>query len=197
MFAAVSGWIGAAGAQNIVVNGDFETPPDNALTGWTVTGDVAKTGDEGFTTPSNAAAFSVGANSQGDMLSQILGTTAGQSYTLDFDAGVFGVRSLGPLSLQVQVFGAGMDTLLDETVVPPYNGNFDFPSFGHYTFSFTADSASSTLKFTDMGLGNNSADIVLDTVSVVASVPEPVSSMLLLVGGGVLALVRGRRSARI
>jgi len=192
---ACSAWIATAGAQNVIINGDFETGPFDtnvAVSGWDVVGNVGSVSDQGFTTASHAAALSVGNNSEGDMLSQTFSTTIGQLYSLDFDSGVFGIRSDGALSLQIQVFGSG--TLLDDTITPPYNGNFSPASFDHYTYTFTADSASTTLKFTDIGSGNANADIMLDTVSVVAA-PEPATWMLMIVGLAPFGLLARRRRA--
>jgi hypothetical protein len=94
-------------------------------------------------------------------------------YTVDFDAGVFGVPDTGStLLLHVQVFGTG--TPLDETVTPPSADTFDPNSviFKHYHFTFTADSITTTLQFSDIGVGNAGADTVVDTVSV-ALQPTP------------------------
>lgn len=186
-----------ASAQNVIINGDFETGPYDTIgvvSDWVVAGNVGEVGDEGFTSPSHAAAFSLGGNSEGNMLSQSFATTMGQVYTLDFDAGVYGVRSLGPLQLQVQVIGS--ETLLDQTVTPPYNGNFNPAPFDHFDFMFTADSALTTLKFIDIGLGNNAADVILDTVVVEATaIPEPSSVALTAVGiGALVPLLRKRRA---
>lgn len=183
-----------APGQNVIINGDFEAPPYDiigAVSGWTVTGAVGSVGDQGSTSPDHAAAFSLGGNSQGNMISQNFATTIGQAYALDFDAGVFGVRSLEALQLQVQVIGS--ETLLNETVTPPYDGNFEPGPFDHFDFTFTADSATTTLKFTDVGLGNNAADVMLDTVSVVV-VPEPMTAILLAFGVAPLVWVLRQRS---
>src|SRR3954469_24971007 len=185
--------------QTVIINGDFETPPyetNGAITGWDVTGHVGEVSGEGFTSASHAAAFSIGGDSDGNTLAQTFSTLAGQSYTIDFDAGVVGMRTGGPLSLQIQVFGLGNATLVDDTIIPPYNGTFGAPTFAHYVYTFMADGPATTLKFTDIGLGNGSADIVLDTVSVVpispAEVPEPATVILLGVGGIFLAARLGK-----
>jgi Protein of unknown function (DUF642) len=186
--------ISIAHGQNVVVNGDFEGPQSNMIgtvSGWTVTGNVGTVGDEGFTSPDHAAAFSLGHDSQGDMLTQTLSTTIGQTYSLDFDSGVFGEPSNGPLTLQVQVFGAAMGTLLTDIVAPPGNNDFNPAPFSHYTYAFTADSTSTTLKFTNGGTGNASADVILDTVSV-AAVPEPAAGVLMIIGLAPLGLVLRR-----
>src|SRR3954465_10001966 len=188
----------AAGAQTVIINDDFETPPyetSDAIVGWTVFGNVGEVSGEGSTSGSHAAAFNVGGNSEGNMLSQTFATLTGQTYTVEFDAAVFGIRTAGPLSLQIQVFGAGMGTLLDETVTPPDNGNFAPPTFQHYTYTFVADTSATTVKFTDIGLGNASADLILDTISVapIAEVPEPATMVFSLFGALPLAAVFLRR----
>jgi hypothetical protein len=186
--------ISLASAQNVVVNGDFDgpSPMNGTIAGWAVTGNVDAVDNQGFTSPNQAAAFSVGNDSQGDMLSQTLATTIGQTYALNFDSGVFGEPANGPLTLQIQVFGASMDTLVNDTIAPPENNNFDPATFSHYTYSFTADSASTTLKFTDGGLGNANADVMLDTVSV-TTVPEPGGAALTMFGAISLGLIAWRR----
>jgi len=182
-----------AAGQNVIINGDFETGPfetNGTVSGWTVTNNVGDVSGEGFTSSSHAAAFSLGGDSQGNMLSQTFATVSGITYTLDFDAGVFGVRTGDPLSLQIQVFGSGMSTLLEETVIPPYNGNFNPASFNHYTYSFVADGIFATLTFTDFGTGNLNADVMLDTIAVI---PEPVSSVLLMLGAAPLICLMLRK----
>lgn len=189
--------ISIAAGQNVIINGDFEEPPYDTIgvvSGWTVTGAVGSVDNQGSTSPDHAAAFSLGGDSQGNMLSQTFATVSGATYTLDFDAGVYGVRDAGPLSLQVQVFGAEMSTLLTATVVPPDNGDFIPASFDHYTYSFVADGIMTTLIFTDFGMENANADVMLDTVAVI---PEPMSSVLLTFGAApLLCYVLRKRSVR-
>jgi hypothetical protein len=181
-FLVSSPWCGRA--QNLLVNGDFETPPFFSLgvvSGWTVGGNVASVDNQGSTSASHAASLSAGNNSQGDTLSQTFATMIGTVYTLEFDAGVYGIRSADPLQLQIQIFGAA--TLLNQTVTPPENGSFNPAPFQHYTFNFVADSASTTLQFSNIGLGNANADVMVDTVSVV---PEASTLAALVLGGALL-----------
>jgi hypothetical protein len=152
-----------------LTNGDFETGPFTTVgtvTGWTVVGNVADIA-EGATTPTHSAAFSAGANSQGDMILQSFFTNAGQTYTVDFDAAVAGTPT-STLKVEVQV--DGNSNLLDAIVTPPAVGS----GFQHYQFTFIADGSAATLKFTNIGLGNASADQVVDTV-VVAPTSGPVA----------------------
>jgi len=151
-------------------NADFETGPFNdtgTVTGWTVGGNgKVADGSEGATSGSSSAVFTVGSDSQGDTLSQSFSTTTGGAYTVDFDAGIFGVHSGSPLQVHVEVLGSS--TLLDQTVTPPEAGTFTPASvqFGHYQFTFIADGTTATLRFTSVGLGNLSADQVIDSVVV-------------------------------
>ena len=180
----------SAHAQNIIVNGDFEAPPhfpSSTVTGWTVMGNVLTDASEGATSGSYSAIFDDGESSQGNMLFQSFATTPGVIYTLEFDAAVAG-KPDSFLQLQVQVTGNML--LFDQTLSPPVSNSFDpaqtFTDFSqyHFTYTFTADSASTTLKFTDIGSANAVADVVLDTVSVM--IPEASAIQLTIFGAGVL-----------
>ncbi len=118
--------------QNLLINGDFETGPFNTtgvVSGWMVAGSAADVDGQGFTSATHAGALSVGGDTQGDSLSQTFATMSGTLYTLEFDAGIFGVRSGPPLQLQIQIFGTGV--LLDQTVTPPENNSFNPAPFQH------------------------------------------------------------------
>jgi len=185
----------AAHAQNVIVNGNFDEPPpdtDGSVTSWQVTGHAAQVTGQGFTTADQAAGLSVGGSFEGDMIAQTFTTAVGQTYALDFDAGVFGEPTEGPLSLQIQV--TGTNSLLTEMVQPPNNNDFNPAPFNHYSYTFTSDSTSTTLKFTDSGGGNDNADVMVDTVSV-SPVPEPAASALVVVGAASLGLLMRRKRA--
>jgi hypothetical protein len=159
-----------APAQNLIQNGDFESPPyapSSDITNWNVggTGNVHSI-NEGSTSPSHSAALSIGNDSQGTTISQSFPTAVGEVYRVDFDAGIFGQRSGNPLQLNVQITGSG--TLLNQTVTPPDAFTFtpDAVLFSHYHFTFTANSTTSTIQFMDIGLGNAMADVVIDSASV-------------------------------
>jgi hypothetical protein len=164
-----------------LVNGTFESSPfdsNGSIAGWSVggAGDLAASA-EGATSGSHAAVFSIGQDSESSTLSQTFATSAGQDYNLDFDAGVFGVHSGGPLQFRARIYDSTTGaSLLDQTVVPPEAGtlNPDAVTFNHYRFSFNATSMSTTLEFSDVGTGAGGADIVLDTVSVAIPTPTPI-----------------------
>lgn len=151
-----------------MANANFETGPfgtSGTVTGWTVGGShhVANNA-EGATSGTHAAALSAGGDSQGDTLSQNFSTLTGHVYALDFDAAISGKRTGNPLQLQVQVTGSG--TLLNQTLTPPDAGTFNPGSvvFQHFHFTFTANSTTTAVEFSSVGLGNASADQVVDTV---------------------------------
>lgn len=156
--------------QNCLINGNFESGPYNArgaVTGW----DVSSNGHiavltQGATSSSHSVALSEGGDSQGNVLYQSFATVIGQVYTLDFDAGIYG-QPTSRLRLRAQIFGRA--TVLDQTMTPPSASTFDPNSvlFQHYHLTFTANSTTSTLQFSDIGFGNSTADTVLDTVSIV------------------------------
>ena len=132
---------------------------------------MPKQATEGTTDGTHAAAFNIGQDSEGTIISQSFTTTPGQSYKLEFDSGVFGVPS-STLQLHVEVMGAG--SIIDQTVTPPVAGTFDpnLVTFHHYTFRFTATDTTTTLQFTDVGTGNSIADTLVDAVSVVETIPN-------------------------
>jgi len=163
----------------LLVNGNFEATPvgtRGVITGWTVGGPgrIAES-LESATSPTHSAAFSEGGDTQGNTLSQSFATIAGQMYALEFDAGIFGIKS-GDLQLRVRL--TGNSSLLNQLVTPPYAGTYSAPlvRFQNYYYLFTANSGTTTLQFSDLGLGNAGADVVLDTVSVVG--PNPPVQLL-------------------
>jgi uncharacterized protein DUF642 len=176
----------AVDAQNLIQNGDFEAEPHDpfsTIVDWNIFGTgFVHSAMEGATSGSFGAALSIGGDTEGNILSQTFGTTPGQAYLLQFDTGVYGVRSEGALQLSIGVSGAG--SLLEQTLTPPDALTYD-PSnviFHHYRYAFIADSSSATLQFANVGPGNSNADIVVDTVSLVPTVlPPPV--VLPLVNG--------------
>ena len=165
-----------------VVNGDFET---GDFTGWTVFGDVGG----GFVGVDNAAPQAgtygayFGSNGSVSGLSQLVATTAGAAYDVGFwlkaEADVNGVAT--PNTFSFTWGGAPVVSLTNVLA-----GNYM-----RYTSHVVASTAATSIAFS---FRNDPAFFDLDSVAVVASVPEP-SSVALLAGGG-LALLCVRRRQR-
>jgi len=175
--------LASVSAQNLVTNGDFEEPPyapNSTITGWNVGGSgFIHSIEEGSTSPSHSAAFNVGGDSEGTVLSQSFATTVGALYRVDFDTGIFGMPDeTSFLTLNVSIVGT--DTLINDAVIPPAANTFDpsLMSFRHYQYIFRADSTTTTIQFADTGLGNSISDTVLDTVSVAPTPTPPLANLV-------------------
>ncbi len=198
---------GAAFASNIVTNGSFET---GDFTGWSETGN-ASVCQQGFASPYCGDAYdgnySVSLNA-GDVvanmvLSQVLATTAGDTYDLSFAYGTTGLQN--PQTLDVFVDdGVTLGDILNTTAVSPpgnsgYGSYFQLDNWGTYSFAFTATSSATTLTFADDPSNTAvtvSEDGKLDDVQVVAaSAPEPASFLLL--GTALVVIGRAARKYRI
>src|SRR4051812_28411123 len=139
-------------AQNLVSNGDFEIGPyftRGTITNWIVSGSgqIAENSGEGYTSGTHVAAFGEGGNSQGNILSQTISTIPGQAYIFEFDGGVYGIPD-GAMQVRAQVLGN--TSRFDETLAPPVINSPDpnQTEFHHYFRMFTADSTSTTIRFT-------------------------------------------------
>ena len=191
---------GRLNGQNLISNGDFEIGPyfsRGMVGGWTVGGPgfIAVNGGnandpmdptyEGSTTGNFAACLNEGGNTQNNTLSQTIPTTPGQTYVFEWDGGVFGMPTS---TLQVRFQAIGNTIRFDETIAPPVINMFKgvATEFHHYFRMFTADSSATTIRFTDVGLGNAQADMIIDTVSVIpmpGPTPSPTPAQLPLLNG--------------
>jgi hypothetical protein len=198
----------------LIVNGDFET---GDFTGWSATGRADVLSDAQYRSIGATGFFPVGiftvSFNAGDLpasgvVTQDFATTAGQTYTLDFDFGKLQTDPDGDStvqSLRVSLMNIADSASLFATIVSDASGTRDLGSiFDHYAFSFAATGATTRLAFADVTAGAAIAtDGFLDNVKVtpLSSVPEP--SGLALVGTAALmsltvpAFVRGRRKSTL
>ena len=183
---------GPVGA-NLVLNPGFET---GDFTGWSVTGDGVLIDNVFPNTGLYDAAFSaLTTDSDPGVLSQVLTTSPGLSYTISFalldEAGFSGD------SFIVQ-FGGYTTTVTGDTAAPPG----DSPSL-YTAFSFTAPSAdivgsNTTLSFEGLQDPSTNQAWNFDDVFVTGSasaVPEPATWTLLLIAFVGLGVQRSLRTA--
>jgi uncharacterized repeat protein (TIGR02543 family) len=163
------------------VNGSFEQPAlpagsgqalpsgSTAITGWTVegTGIGWQNGASFGVNPADGAqhiGFNGGNMSPGASISQTFSTTAGRSYTVQFQIGRTGTGD-GTVSLLAEVTSITGTNLGSLAATAPGT-----PGYGSIlTFTFTATTATSTLTFTDTSSATVAVDVLLDNVSVTPS----------------------------
>ncbi len=153
----------------ILVNPSFESD----FTGWTTAGNQSI---EFYPTTDGIkmVAFNGQNKTPNGVLSQSFTTTAGTSYTLHFDAGVFSY-TIDPQILQVSVSGAS--SLLSQSIT--LNGTGDGGiQWASQSFSFTANSSSTTLTFRDQSAATIGIDLLLDNVRVNAVPSAAVSNVV-------------------
>jgi hypothetical protein len=171
-------------AQNLIVNGSFET---GNFTGWTVTAtssinpyvDVNSAGTAGTC----SAVFNAGDTQPQGIISQTFATVPGAQYQVSFDyATGYGNWYNPAQTLDVLVTDSSSNLLLSQfakSLPHPFPGQPQVASlFTSYTYTFTATSATSTLILADDPTNYTySADAILDNVQVVQLVQPPVLAL--------------------
>ncbi|MEO5914296.1 MAG: cadherin-like domain-containing protein [Luteolibacter sp.] len=149
----------SAPGVNGLVNGSFESD----FTGWTTAGNVViqNTAPYAPTDGTKLAAFNSGNTAPNGVLTQTFATTPGTSYSLAFDAGTLAFNT-SQQKIAVSVTGTG--SLLSQTVT--ITGVSNTTKWTAQSFTFVANSASTTLSFTDTSTTGSGLDLVLDNVRV-------------------------------
>lgn len=146
-----------APVSNVLVNGSFES----SYAGWTATGNQGIEFYAG-TNGVRLVAFN-GRNLTPDgVLTQSFATVPGQTYTVQFDVGVLSYVSKQQ-KLQVSVTGNG--GLLSQNVTLNGTGNGTI-RWTAKTYTFVANSTTSTLSFRDKSTTTTGIDWLLDNVRV-------------------------------
>lgn len=184
----------AVAAPNLVQNGDFEVavsgPGD--VPSWIYTGGDSYYGVDldyiGSPLAHGGQVFYDGAATNIGMLSQAIATTAGATYTLEFDLQRYAWSTAGVDNLAAVYFG-GTNVFFQEDTQGDWT---------HYTVTGLIGGPGSTtlLQFNNL----NAFDFnQLDNISLVAAgsggndVPEPATPLSMLAAAGALALIRRRR----
>lgn len=163
-------------AQNLLVNGSFETPATNTTTTILHVGDTNLAGwSIGGTrsiylvsVPLAQLTSSVDGNQFVDLngangtvtLSQTFATEVGGVYDVEFSVGQYQAPQL-IFKIQAAVIDAGNTVLTNREVVAPQSLGWHAPT----EMRFTATTSTSTLRFTDTN-GTSNVDLMLDAVSV-------------------------------
>ncbi|WP_348223492.1 Ig-like domain-containing protein [Luteolibacter sp.] len=151
-----------------LVNGSFES----GFTGWTATGNqfIQSAAPYVPTDGTKLVGYNGADQTPNAVLSQSFSTTAGQTYTLAFDLGVLSFNT-NSQTMQATVNGTG--NLLTRTITINGLGGGTCRWLPQ-SFTFVANSTSSTLAFRDQSSSSLNLDMMLDNVRVTA--PPPVSN---------------------
>jgi alpha-L-fucosidase len=154
-------------ATATLTNGSFE----QEFSGWTKTGNLEVRMGSIYTATDGArmAVFNAAQKNPDGTLSQSFATVIGQTYTLQFDAGVLSYNTYAQ-TLGVTVTGAG--SLLSKAItINGFGGGSN--SWLPQTFNFIANSPTTTLSFQDRSSLTDSLDLLLDNVRVTGTVVGP------------------------
>jgi hypothetical protein len=164
-------------ASSDLVNGSFE----DGTNGWSITANGGGTAacavldTQGASDPTHAMALGTGNAAGNAVIAQTVVTTVGAACALLFDYGAFGASGK---QQQLRVEALDGTTVLASTVVSAYGpGNYlpGSTTFAERTLAFTAASAATTVRFTDLTTlaNSNSCDGMLDAIELLVSAGLP------------------------
>ncbi|MEP3479784.1 MAG: cadherin domain-containing protein [Fuerstiella sp.] len=153
-----------ADGANLISNGSFE----GSTTDWTITGSAVSS-VKPTTDGSSALQLNPGDVTANAVVSQVITTEVGQTYTLRFDHWAFMNSPNGTVqSLNVQAVGSS--TVLNRTIeTVAHNTGSGVTDFSNHSFTFVADSTSTTIQFTDVSATGIAIDGYLDDVRIYES----------------------------
>jgi hypothetical protein len=203
--------LASAVEANSITNGGFESPVvtgpfstftvgSTAITGWTV---ISGTMDSGlgsvdilstFQTPHSGSQSidldgspTSSAAAAGGVSQLLTGLTPSATYTLDF----FYSNNPNGTSSSALVTVGNLSTTITHT-----GSLFGTPNYTEATFTFTASASSQLLSFASTDSATDVNGIILDDVSVNATVPEPASLGMLVLGLGAVGAIAVRANRR-
>jgi hypothetical protein len=145
------------------------------MTGWSASGNFTNVTSATFqgVSPTNGTHFLAlndGNRTPNALISQIVPTTFGQSYTLSLDIGISGYQSTAEQRLQVKAVGATTLVNQTESIFGIGTGSSWSP---RKSYTFIADSSSTTISFTDVTPTSNTTnlDMLLDNVTLTGASP--------------------------
>jgi hypothetical protein len=144
---------------SILLNGSFEY----GSAAWMFTGTNVSTSTNaayGVTDGRELAHFNWGQAKPNGAISQTVRTVPGHEYVLTFDAGAFSLVNHDEQRMQVTV--QGQSTLLSRSISVVANGKGG--TYLPQTFTFSADSESTTVTFKDVSTVTKNVDLLLDNV---------------------------------
>lgn len=205
----------AAAGPSIVTNGGFESSAipgewQNAplgstlITGWTIGGteygvDLVRglwQQTEGYQSVDLNGSGPLGPNKNGWIL-QDIATVSGQWYEVSFSlsGNPGGSSGIVPPAYPAKEMKVTAGTSVHEFVFDKANNRLQDMMWERHSFSFLADSSTTTLKFESIGPTTlNGCGPVIDDVSLVSVVPVPGALLLAGIGTALVGWVRGRHS---
>lgn len=186
-----------AANANLIVNGSFEdsnlnpgaqwipmSGGDTSINGWTTFGGGVDYMGSIVAASDGSRSIDINNVTSGGGISQTFATTAGWTYTVEFDmsANMYG----GPTPKEMSVSAAGQSELFEFDYVSAGSTGAN-PMWERMTFIFIGNGSSATLSFTGVSTGVYGAE--LDNVVVTGVAPTPGT----LAGFGVLGLMTTRR----
>lgn len=174
--------------QPVVGHGSYTTIPTGSLdlTGWTVVSGSVDAVSTGFFPAFEGNQCLDLDGSTAGAIEQAFTTSVGSSYTLTFMYANNAIGGTDPASAEISLSGQISSDLLNQVITHSGStrGNMNYLAF---SFSFIANSGTTTVRFTSLDPSGSLGGIVLDAVSVASNaVPEP--STFLLLGIGILGL---------
>jgi CSLREA domain-containing protein len=147
-------------ATAVIANGSFE----DGFAGWNAAGNMSIQSFPPYVPRDGSilVSFNDGDRLPNGVITQVLPTQPGQAYRLEFDVGVLAYNTN---SQRMGVGVQGTASLVSDTITLTGLGGGRI-LWVSKSYTFTADSAATTLKFSDLSTTTKSIDLLLDNVRV-------------------------------